>query len=60
MPIQVPKEAVSARTSVRKLTNHTYRFQQDKGLSQQVAQEVVMSQSDAFKVTGRIDLMKQL
>ena len=38
----------------------TYRFQQDKGLGQQIAQEVVVSQSDAFKVSGRIDLMKQL
>lgn len=49
-----------ARSSLRKPTSPTYRFQQDKGLSQQIAQEVVVSQSDAFKVSGRIDLMKQL
>lgn len=43
--------------AVEEKNSPTYRFQQDKGLSQQVAKEVVVSQSDTFKVTGRVDLM---
>lgn len=37
-----------------------YRLQQDEGLSQQVTQEVVVGQSDALKVSGGVDLLKQL
>lgn len=38
----------------------SYRLQQDEGLGQQVAQEVVVGQSDALKVSGGIDLLQQL
>lgn len=38
----------------------TDRLQEDKGLGQQVAQEVVVSQSDALEVSGGVDLLKQL
>lgn len=37
-----------------------YRFEQDERLGQQVAQEVVVGQSDALKVSGGVDLLQQL
>lgn len=37
-----------------------YRLQEDEGLGEQVAEEVVMGQSDALKVSGGVDLLKQL
>lgn len=37
-----------------------YRFEQDERLGQQVAQEVVVGQSDALKVSGAVDLLQQL
>lgn len=39
---------------------NSYRFQQDEGLGQQVAQEVVVGQSDALEVSGGVDLLQQL
>lgn len=38
----------------------SYRLQQDEGLGQQVAQKVVVGQSDALKVSGSVDLLQQL
>lgn len=38
----------------------TYGLQEDEGLGQQVAQEVVVSQSDALKVPGGVDQLEQL
>lgn len=38
----------------------SYRLQEDEGLSEQVAEEVVVSQSDALEVSGGVDLLKQL
>lgn len=37
-----------------------YRFQQDEGLGEQVTEEVVVGQSDALKVSGGVDQLKQL
>lgn len=37
-----------------------YRFQEDEGLGEQVTEEVVVGQSDALKVSGGVDLLKQL
>lgn len=37
-----------------------YRFEQDERLGQQVAQEVVVGQTDALKVSGGVDLLQQL
>lgn len=37
-----------------------YRLQEDEGLGEQVAEEVVVGQSDALKVSGGVDLLKQL
>lgn len=37
-----------------------YRLEEDEGLGEQVAEEVVVGQSDALKVSGGVDLLKQL
>lgn len=37
-----------------------YRLQEDEGLGKQVTEEVVMGQSDALKISGGVDLLKQL
>lgn len=37
-----------------------YRLQEDEGLGQQVAEEVVVGQADALKVSGGVDLLEQL
>lgn len=36
------------------------RLQENEGLGQQVAEEMVVGQSDALKVSGGVDLLKQL
>lgn len=38
----------------------SYRLQEDEGLGEQVAEEMVVSQSDALKVSGGVNLLKQL
>lgn len=43
-----------------KLAMFLYRLQQDERLGQQVAEEVVMGQSDALKVSGGVDELQQL
>lgn len=37
-----------------------YRLQEDEGLGEQVTEEVVVGQSDALKISGGVDLLKQL
>ena len=41
-------------------TIDAHGLQQDEGLGQQVAEEVVVGQSDALKVPGGVDLLEQL
>lgn len=40
--------------------SYSYRLQEDEGLCEQVAEEVVVGQSDALEVSGGVDLLKQL
>lgn len=40
--------------------SESYRLQQDEGLGQQVAEEVIVGQPDALKVSGGVDLLEQL
>ncbi len=41
-------------------SSDSYWFQEDEGLSEQVAEEMVVSQADALKVSGGVDLLEQL
>lgn len=42
------------------MITYTYRFQENERLGQEVAQKVIVSQSDTLKITGGVDLLKEL
>lgn len=48
------------RTSFSSTGMGLYRLQEDEGLSQQIAQEMIVGQTDTLKVSGGVDLLKQL